>query len=270
MKGCEVCGKRGKRILFEVDGKKVVKCGGCGVVRTDGFEMPDYGNYHRDEEYVCSSKLFENIFRKRFLIIKRFKKNGRVFDIGASSGEMLRIFNNDGWECWGVEPSAVAERLRYNDIKILREEFEEAKLPNNYFDVVILNHTLEHMNNPLAVMEKVGKILKSDGIVLVDVPNFDALSRLVMGRRWPFFLPCEHKWHFTPGSLGEVFRRADLEVVHWESRSGIFEYANPIGDLALSLVTFKKRFFSGIIGAPGAALATALGRGASFSMVGRK
>jgi len=270
MRRCGLCGSVKIKELFELRDKKIVECSECGLVRTDNFEMPDYEHYHRDKEYVNCSRLFTNIFRKRFNIIKRYRNGGAVLDVGASSGEMLGIFSGDGWECWGVEPSVVAQTQRFASIKILRAEFEKVKLPDKYFDVVVLNHTLEHMMDPVLVMKKVGNVLKKGGIVLVDVPNFGSLSRKVLGRSWPYLLPEEHLWHFTPESMKKVFEKAGLEVIHWESRSGIFEYANALGDLLLSLITFKKRFFYNLAGAPGAFISTVLNKGTSFSMVGKR
>lgn len=267
-----MCGKQEYRKLYTVGGKDIVECKGCGLVRTSDFEEPDYGQYHREFDYAEFEKHFRNIYEKRFAISGCFsEKTGRVLEIGASRGIMLDIFRERGWETWGVEPSAKsANEARRRGHKILTKIFEEAELPNNYFEVVVLNHTLEHMENPVEVMKKVRMVLKNKGVVLVDVPNYGALSRAVLGKRWPYFLPEEHRWHFDKNSLGKVFEKAGLRVVHWESRSGLFEYRYPTRELWQSLMGRKKRFFKNILGLAGATAATYINRGSSFSMVGRK
>ncbi len=230
----------------------------------------DYEKYHRDKTYQENESHFRNIFRKRFDIAKRFVKFGRVLDIGASTGVMLDLFGEKGWETWGVEPSMSALLAKNKKHKILKTYFEKAKLPENYFDLVIMNHTLEHVDDALLVLKKIYKILKKGGIVLIDVPNSGGLGSKLLMDKWPYKLPEEHNYQFTETSLSELFKEAGFEVKYFESRSGIFEFANPIEDIWESLTSLKKRFFTTIINIPYDVLVTALDMGDSMSMVGRK
>ena len=103
----------------------------------------DYQNYHRDADYMKFESLFRNVFLKRFSIIKSFSKSrGKVLDIGASTGIMLDIFKGEGWKTWGVEPSKSASVAKDKGHKVIKDIFERAELPKNYFDVIVLNHTL--------------------------------------------------------------------------------------------------------------------------------
>jgi len=231
----------------------------------------DYQNYHRDADYIKFESLFRNIFLKRFLIIKSFSKSrGKVIDIGASTGVMLDIFKSESWKTWGVEPSNSASVAEDKGHKVVKDIFERAKLPKNYFDVIVLNHTLEHMDDPLFVLKKVYGLLKKEGIVFIDVPNFGSLASKILGKHWPYLLPQEHKHQFTKKSLVQMLKKAGFKVVHFESRSGLYEYANPLVELWQSLITLKKRFFFNVITLPYATLVTILNMGDSMSMVGRK
>lgn len=271
MKDCELCGAMKFREVFKVGGRGLVECTQCSLVRTDKFKRPNYRQYHRDEDYASRETQFKNIFRKRFnLVGKYISKPGRVLDIGASTGLMLDIFRENGWETWGVEPSASFKVARMKGHRMVKARFEKAKVPVDYFEAVVLNHTLEHMNDPVGVMRKVRRGLRKGGIVLVDVPNFGAFSRKMLGAKWPYILPDEHLYQFTTKSLGKIFEKAGLRVCGWESRSGLFEYASPVGELWLSLVTLKKRFIMDLFGFPGAVVSTLLNQGTSFSMVGKK
>ena len=137
----------------------------------------DYQNYHRDQDYMKFESLFRNIFLKRSSMIKSFSKSrGKVLDIGASTGIMLDIFKSEGWKTGGVEPSKSASAVKDKGHKLIKDIFERAKLPKNYFDVIVLNHTLEHMDDPLFVLKKVYSLLKKEGIVFIDVPNFGSLA----------------------------------------------------------------------------------------------
>jgi len=231
----------------------------------------DYQNYHRDADYMKFESLFRNVFLKRFSIIKRFSKSrGKVLDIGASTGVMLDIFKSEGWKTWGVEPSKSASAVKDKGHKLIKDIFERAKLPKNYFDVVVLNHTLEHMDDPLFVLKKVYELLKKEGIVFIDVPNFGSLASRILGKRWPYLLPEEHKHQFTQRDLQDILQKSGYKILHFESRSGLYEYANPLVELWQSLITLRKRFFFNVITLPYATLVTILNMGDSMSMVGRK
>jgi 2-polyprenyl-3-methyl-5-hydroxy-6-metoxy-1,4-benzoquinol methylase len=235
-----------------------------------------YQNYHRDTDYQKFEPMFHNIFMKRFNLINRYIKKGKVLDIGCSIGIFLDIYKENGWETWGVEPSKSAQSAKRKGHRIIKDYFEnlpagrQGQLPKNYFDLVILNHTLEHMDNPTEVLLKVSNILKKKGIVFIDVPNAGGIGAQILGKHWPFLAPEEHKWQFTKDSLEKILVKAGFKVIHFESRSGLFEYAHPVLELWQALTSFKKRFFTDILTMPYSLFATLFNMGDSMSLIGKK
>jgi len=225
---------------------------------------PDYKNYHRDSDYVKYSSTFRNIFLTRFALIYKFVKSGRVLEIGSSTGIFLEIFKEKGFEVFGVESSRSAVEAKKKGIKVYRDYFEKLNLPRNYFDLVLLNHTLEHMDDPVLVLKKVNTLLKKGGILFVDVPNAGSLSAKIMGDSWPFRLPSEHKWQFTKQSILKLFSKTGFKVLLWQSRSGIFEYANPFQELK------RKSFIYDIVTFPLALVSKVLNMGDSMTVIARK
>lgn len=231
----------------------------------------NYKNYYRDKTYQEEESHFKNIFQKRVDILKELApKKGRVLEIGCSTGTMLDIFKERGYETWGVEPSASSTIAKSKGHKIIKGYFEKSKIPANHFDMVIANHTLEHMENPLKVLQKINTILKPQGILLIDVPNAGGLSSKILKDKWPYRLPKEHKSQFTKQSLSKIFKEAGFEVIHFESRSGIFEFANPFKEIWESLIHGKKRFFTDILNIPYDTFVTFFDAGDSMTLVGRK
>ena len=269
---CIVCQSRNEKNFFTVGSFEIARCGDCGLVRTANPRKFDYQSYHRDEDYQKFASLFKNFFLKRYKIICKFKKEpGKVLEIGASTGTFLEIFQEKGWQVWGVEPSISGEIAQKKDIKILRSTFEKAKLPQNFFDVIILNHTLEHLENPVLVLQKAKKLLKKNGVVLVDVPNFGSLSAKIRGKRWPYLTPEEHLFHFTPGTLKKVFKKAGLGVIHTETHSGVFDCGDVGLEIWQAFVGRKKRFLKDVFTLPGSFVITyILNQGTSLTMVGRR
>lgn len=264
---CPVCKSQKIFIKYDLYDYYIYECSNCSLAWTIGEIKPDYKNYHRDPDYGRYEARFRNIFLKRYKIIEKYKPEpGRVIEVGASTGILLSLFKERGWEAWGIEPSSSSKLAKKRSLKILKTIFEKANVPNSYFDVVILNHTLEHMDKPLEMLVKVKKILKKDGILFVDVPNFGGLSSRVSKQYWKLLLPEEHKYHFTQKSLSYIFKKAGLEVIHIETRSGVLDRAYPF----LNLFDTKISFVGDILDVPGNIVATLAGQGSCLTMIGRK
>jgi predicted SAM-dependent methyltransferase len=153
---------------------------------------------------------------------------------------------------------------------VIKNYFENAKLPKNYFNLIIVNHTLEHLDNPEKIFGKIYELLKIGGILLVDVPNAGGFGSRVLNDDWPYRLPKEHKHQFTKQSLTKIFEEAGFNVVHFESRSGIFEFADPLKEIWGALIHGKKRFFTDLINIPCDIFVTFFDMGDSMTVVGRK
>ena len=229
----------------------------------------DYKNYHRDDDYNKMESTFKNIFKKRFKLISKFIKNPkRVLDIGCSNGVFLDLYHNS--ETWGVEPSSIGYRIKDVRHRIIHEYFEDAKIPENYFDLVIMNHTLEHVKDADLVLAKIYELLRKNRILFIDVPNAGGLGSKIMGDNWAYRLANEHNYQFTKVSLSKKLKDSGFKIIHWESRSGLFEFANPLQDLLLSLLSFKKRFFTNLFNLPYSMFVTILNMGDSMSIICKK
>ncbi|MFA6073877.1 MAG: class I SAM-dependent methyltransferase [Candidatus Woesearchaeota archaeon] len=229
----------------------------------------NYKNYHRDDEYNKNKDLFRNIFLKRYNLISKYTNSPkRVLDIGCSNGIFLDLFKHS--ETWGVEPSRIVQSTQYKVHRIINTKFENAKLPENYFDLVIMNHTLEHVKDADLVLEKIYKILKKGGILFIDVPNAGGLGSRILGDKWAYKLSDEHNYQFTRASLSKKIKDSGFNILYWESRSGLFELANPLLDLWQSLIGLKKRFITNVLASPYHLVSSVLQMGDSMSFVARK
>lgn len=271
VENCVFCKKKTFRTLFKIDYSVIEVCAGCGLIRTDGLITADYKNYHRDMDYLRYEPLFRNIFGKVYRdVAKTVREKGKVLEIGCSTGILLNIFKEKGWQAWGIEPSLTAREASKKGIKILNTSREQAKLPVGYFDLIILNHTLEHMDDPVATIKWGYRHLTSGGKMFVSVPNAGSLSANLMGKRWPYVLPNEHKYHFYPEILRKMLNEAGFAIVFEKARSGIFNLDRPLGGLFSELIHLKKSFIADFLSIPGAVIATVIGRGTNLSIVAEK
>ncbi|MBF0330079.1 MAG: class I SAM-dependent methyltransferase [Nitrospirae bacterium] len=156
------------------------------------------------------------LFRiRRKNVIERFIKKGRILDIGCGRGLFLHIMAQDGWDVVGTEFDNVTAKCVssiYN-IKVVSDKTGRLDFPANSFDVITVNHVLEHMHDPLAIIRRCLNLLREDGYIYMAVPNILSLQA-VFGKRWWFHLdPPYHLNHFTPKGLCKLLTDNSFRII---------------------------------------------------------
>lgn len=265
---CLICGGQFK-LFGNVGYYRIFKCRDCGFGKTEGTKIQT-SRYHRDDTYIQEEELFANIFRKRVKLIERFKKSGRVLEVGCATGLMLSMFKKDGFDVLGIELSpATAIRAKKRGLEIINQPFEKVSL-NQKFEVIIFNHTLEHLADPIKSIQKAAKMLNDGGLIYIDLPNFGSFMANWQKTNWPLLLPDEHPWHFSYQALDRLFQTVDMRIIHSVRASGIWDFDNPWQELWLSFKGFKKRFFKNIITAMPSWLVTKLEIGSGLIVIAQK
>lgn len=265
---CPIC-KNPTKLFSKRNNFLIFKCLSCGFGLTKNLTEQE-GDYHRDEEYIEEEKLFENIFLKRVKIIERFLKTGKVLEVGCSTGLMLSLLKKKGWEVQGIEISKKAASVAIKrGVKVSTIPFEKINEMGK-FDLIVFNHTLEHLKDPISTLKKAKKLLKPKGLLYIDLPNFESLSAKVWKGRWNLLLPDEHLWHFTEKSFKKTFKDLDFKLIYIEKASGIWDFASPLSEITVSLFSFKKRFFKELISALPSLLISKFGLGSDLMIIARK
>ena len=182
------------------------RCLDCGVMFKDLDSLPmALSEYYKgvDSNYfggLNASKRRKEQKMMHGLIFAKIKQ-GTILDIGCGMGDFLSTFDST-WEKWGVEPSENTRKsLESFQIKTQICEFLDAKLPENYFDVVTMFDVAEHLTDPVKNFEKIKKILKPNGLVLFATPNMESAMAKLTGRYWRHFNTVEHIVFFSPKTL---------------------------------------------------------------------
>ncbi len=166
-------------------------------------------------------RMMSNILRLSPTIIERvnrelrwvkYKENGKLLDVGCGNGEYLSWMKSIGWDVTGVEPDKKAVANASKALKIHTKEIDKLVLPEKTFDVITLNHVIEHVPDPTATLKACGSFLKDDGYIVMITPNTQGIGHRWHNQNWYGLDPPRHLFLFSPKSLKEVAERSNLQV----------------------------------------------------------
>lgn len=149
-----------------------------------------------------------------------------ILDVGCGWGSLLKeLFKTLSpalqQRCipHGVEISQELSRISNEKLQRLNGSCVHASAKEGilhfgerYFDVIIMASYLEHETNPLPVLRNCGARLKPGGSIIVKVPNYGCLNRMLRGRRWCGFRWPDHVNYFTPSTLRLMADKAGLRL----------------------------------------------------------
>jgi len=216
---CPLCGATGScRDHFPRKG--IVRCARCGLVyhpwqgETRSLYTEEYfkGDEYRD--YLADERALRTNFRQRLAEVRRLKPSGALLEIGCAYG----LFLDEARAFYDVHGIDVCEgpldhACRALGLPVQRGEFLEMPDELNRYDVICLWDTIEHLREPVRVVERAARWLAPDGLLVVTTGNAASLVARLRGERWRLVHPPTHLFYFTPSTLERAVRRAGLVKV---------------------------------------------------------
>lgn len=247
---CVLCRSPHSTILFETKTShskfKILQCKQCSLVRT--FPLPDDNvlKIHDESQYYGEreSKFIpflqdircrlSKIRAKQYLsMMPESVQRPKVLDIGCAEGRLLNSFFEFGCDCFGIEHLSYPDERFINKERInyLVGDIDSFDLDKESFDIIIIWHVLEHMDDPDQVMSAIYDILKPSGILIIAVPNYSSPEAKLFQQSW-FHLDIPwHKYHFTDRSFRYLIKKNRFKVITGTTfclEQGIFGIAQSI------------------------------------------
>lgn len=98
----------------------------------------------------------------------RISFNAKILDVGCGNGDLIYKMYNEGYtNLYGIDPYTKNE-ISETNIKILKRTLEE--FDGEGFDLIMLNHVLEHLDNHEKILELAKEKLKKNGVLLIRTP----------------------------------------------------------------------------------------------------
>lgn len=131
-----------------------------------------YSDFYTRFSYEVRGKV-QILFSLKFL----FKniKSKKILDIGFGTGDMLMRLAEKGADCYGVETvdSAILmlKKISKYPLKLFKADARTLPFEDDYFDLVICSHVIEHIADDKAVLSEIRRVLKGSGIAVIMVPS---------------------------------------------------------------------------------------------------
>ncbi len=142
----------------------------------------------------------------------------RMLEIGTGAGLFLKAAERAGWLVQGVEvnPDAAAFARDHLDLDVRTGTAVDVDAPDVSFDAVVMLDVIEHLFDPRDTVETAFRLLRPGGTLLIQTPNFDALSRWALGREWAVLSPMEHLYYFNESTLTRLLTRVGFSSVAFD------------------------------------------------------
>jgi 2-polyprenyl-6-hydroxyphenyl methylase/3-demethylubiquinone-9 3-methyltransferase len=229
---CKLCGKTAAAPKYKLKQMTLYVCASCDFHYIDALDelppvQPDKTLLTDKAEAYINSQLPQNSIqlKKNLQFVKaHVSLAGRhCLDIGSGAGVFPAFLQEAGAEAQGIEPQQIFREfaLKKFQLRLRAEPIDEPCWQNEhaeYFDVVTLWDTLEHVNFPLETLKAACNVIKPGGHLFLDTPSRDSFfyrasewSYRLSGGTKPLLLktlyspkPFRHKQIFTAAQLWEL------------------------------------------------------------------
>lgn len=146
------------------------------------------------EQHVLNKKTFlgcflnliyqENSNLKAIGLCLKNNKNPKILDIGSGAGHLLKKLERHGLtKLYGIDPY-LKKDMKIGNIKLTKANIVDCVKDNKKYDIVLLSHVLEHLENPSEEIENIKNLIKENGKIIIRIPLSSSKAFEIFGKNW--------------------------------------------------------------------------------------
>lgn len=146
---------------------------------------------------------------------------GRLLDVGCGGGQLLRRMKQRGWDVVGIDfdPQATRRVQERFGIPVHTGDLRQAALEAGSFSAIVMNHAIEHIDRPDALLAECARLLQPGGRLVVITPNAQSVAHRRFGPLWRGLEVPRHLQVFSRAGLVRCAESAGFQVVRAETFS---------------------------------------------------
>jgi len=139
-------------------------------------------------------------------------RKGKLLDVCCGRGEFIEIFNDLGFDAYGVDMDSVAAEKGLK-VKTANVDLEGIPYEDNYFDFIMVKSAIEHIRHVYELTEDLYRVLKPGGKLIILTSDWKEVYKI-------FYDDVDHKTPFTKTSLEGLllrfqFRNVKVNDIHY-------------------------------------------------------
>jgi hypothetical protein len=180
--------------------------------------------YSSNSEYVVPKGYCDEMIDAKFNVSDKLaylqpKYKFNYLELGVGSGQLFNYFKKTAEKAYGVDPGSWG--LDENIVQDIKDVSPIG------FDLIVATDVMEHLNNPLEMLNKLNELANDNCTLYFTVPNKDSLKAQIQKGKWSMTRPFGHLHFFSKKSIKKSLELSGWNVVKIKSmRAGntkIFE-----------------------------------------------
>lgn len=143
-----------------------------------------------------------------------------ILDVGAATGDFVYLASQRGHRAIGIELSSDARKTAQQKYGIQLDSGAIEQYPKASFDMIHMNHVLEHLPNPQETLAHCGQLLRGGGLIVIEIPqqfdnDLDRLRKVLRLNRQPEFnsYSLHHTYFFSPHNISVLINKTGFRLL---------------------------------------------------------
>lgn len=183
-------------------------------------ESMQYSYKYSDDEleyFENRSKIAEYLFNKYSI-----KENNEILEVGAGEGFFASYFFKNNWNVTTLDYSDFGIKTHNKELleTLIKGDvfnsLDKLALQNKKYDFINLSNILEHVINPLVLLEKLKLLLTEKSVLRISVPNdYSEFQNFLLEKKYTlnsWLCPPDHLHYFTFETLRNLLISLNYKV----------------------------------------------------------